>query len=234
MDSGHLDDRWALTLIELARRGRSGELVVRSAGCVFYIALERGRIVNASSPLAADRALRIAVLSRAITPQQAPMIAKWIEATPLRDELEVIVERGMLTPLAADTLRHQVIAHRAARTFALSGAWTFSPHRTLSVLAVDLDVRAIVFLGARSHLADEELRVPSGCYHLVDELRGFDFTPRELEIATELGTGASVAELEGRHRDVDSRTLQAIAFALTATGTVGRQRRPRESSSFAW
>ena len=89
---------------------------------------------------------------------------------------------------------------------------------------VDIDVRAVIYLGAHLHVTEDqlatEIRALGGRHRLVDDARGYELTDREQAITDELESGASLAELEARHRDVDSRTLQAILYALATGGSI--------------
>ena len=80
-------------------------------------------------------------------------------AAPGRDEIELIAEALKLAPDQAQRLRRRVVAQRAARTFSIErGEFVLDDRITISVVpGSELDIRAIVYLGARQNLSETRL-----------------------------------------------------------------------------
>src|SRR5882757_6490240 len=90
---GAVTDRpWGQTLGALAKRGLSGQLTVTADGKQYRIAFGAGAIVGASSPLASDAAVRIAMTSGLISSTQVADITRRVATSPHRDEIDVIAE----------------------------------------------------------------------------------------------------------------------------------------------
>ena len=222
MNAGHVDRSWGRTLVELAATRRSGELVVRDHDRVFRIAIADGRIANAHSPVSADGALQIAQQIHLVSQAQAPSISRHLEADAGGDEVAIIADCAKLAIEATIALRRRVIAQRAARTFELTdGAWLFSPEPVLSFRANDIDVRAVIYLGARLYLSDERLRLPVGEYRLCETpLDGFELRELEQRVIAQLAAGASIAEVEVAQRGIETHTLHALFYALASGGAI--------------
>ena len=126
------------------------------------------------------------------------------------------------------TRQAPTLLERAARTFDLANA-TYVLDDQVTVLRREpaIDLRHVIFTGARRYLDDErlqrELRQLGTRYSLgpggVAELPRYgDDAP--IAIADALREGASLAELEVAHLDIDRRALQAFVYALVSCGTV--------------
>jgi hypothetical protein len=215
---------WGWRLWRAVLRGETGQITIEAHDKRHGIALDLGRIVAASSPVAADSAARIALVGGAITTQQLAEVGRRLTAAPDRDEIELVCEVGQLSILQSEALRQRVITQRAARTFGLDdGTWTQEDKvRLPMVRGISVDVRSVVYLGARMYMTDErmanDLRRLGTHFTLrpdaVDELSLFGFTEDERPVIRALRGGASLAELEARLREVDPRMLQSIVYAL--------------------
>ena len=147
-----LDRPWGQTLAALASRGLTGEVTVISDGKPYLVAFSEGIVVAASSPLGSDAAVRVALTGHLVSSTQVADIVRRQAAAPHREEIEVLAEAARLDPDQAMRLRRRMIAQRAARTFAVDrGDFVVDDMLTLAVVAGSaLDVRTVVYLGARS------------------------------------------------------------------------------------
>src|SRR5688572_8427599 len=94
-------------------------MTVTTDGREYSIAFDAGRMVGATSPLASDAAVRLALTNHMVTSSQALELNRQILAAKDRDELELLGELASLSREHIATLRHRVVAQRAARTFSL-------------------------------------------------------------------------------------------------------------------
>jgi tetratricopeptide (TPR) repeat protein len=225
---GSVADRpWGRTFATLGLRGVTGQLAVASEGRRFLVAFEQGAVVAAWSPLASDAAVRVALTSHLVSSSQVPEIARRQAAVPDRDEVELIAELARLGPDHALRLRRRVIAQRAARTFSINhGTFVVSAERELAVLpGCELDVRAVVYLGARVNLPEArlvaELAQLGAWFKLKpgvdDDLPQFGFSDVEQPVVERLRDGGSLAEIEDFASSfVDGRTVRAVIYALVS------------------
>ena len=221
---------WALTVAALARRGATGQLTLLATDQKRYsIAFDRGMVVAARSPMTADSIARVALTNRYATPAQIAEVKREIVRTPSRDEVDILARIADLTPSQVHRLRCDAITRQAARTFAVEvGEYVFEDPICLPVYGCDVDFRAIIYHGIRMHLSElrlaAELRQLGGARfiledHANDEIHRFGFCDGEWPILAELQSGASLPELEARHRDLDPRTMHAAVYALVVAGT---------------
>lgn len=188
------DGPWALVLSRIATAKRTGQLVARSAGKQYAIAFQRGAIVGASSPLAADAPARIASRIRNDDPQL-------------------------------------IVVHRAARTFALErGTFDFEAKTTIPILrGASVDVRAVVFAGARLHLDAAriagELASSGTRFAIEGDIAKYGFDEVDAPVLAALRDGASAPEIEAGNRELDPRRIQALFYALGTCG--GLRKLPR-------
>ena len=226
---GSITDRpWGQTFGRLGSRGLSGQLDILCDGKQFSVAFERGAVVAASSPLANDAMVRIALTGHLVTSTQVSEITRRIAASPQRDELEIIGEVARVSPDHLQRLRRRAVAQRAARTFALErGDFVVTDRVTLPVVAgSELDVRAIMYLGARTHLTEQrieaELEQLGRWFRIkpeaVAELAQYGFTDAEKGVLQRLVQGAMLADLAAADTQVDARTVRAIVYALATYG----------------
>jgi len=221
------DGPWGKTLASFALRRSSGELVVTADdGKQYRIAFTDGVVVAASSPLAADSVARIALTSHLVSSTQVAAISKRVAAASDRDEIEVVAETARLSVEHAVRLRKRVITQRAARTFSVDrGAYRFGDPISLPVISgIDVDIRAAIYLGVHLNLSEsrlaEDIRKLGSRFTLDPnaDLTCFGFTDVEEPIIESLRAGASIHELDARHRDIVPRTAQAIVYALVSCG----------------
>ncbi|HEX4419393.1 MAG TPA: hypothetical protein VH165_15885, partial [Kofleriaceae bacterium] len=225
---GSVADRpWGRTLAALGLRGVSGQLTLVADGKRFIVAFEHGAVVAASSPLTSDAAVRVALTGHLVSSSQVPEIARRQALAPDRDEIDVIAELARLGPDHALRLRRRVIAQRAARTFSLSqGEFLVTDRSSLPILAgCALDVRAVIYMGARTNLSEHRLTAeldqlgswfrlkPS----LDDDLPQFGFADLEQPVIERLRDGGTLEELEEFAVSfVDARTVRAVVYALAS------------------
>ena len=232
---GKVADRpWGAALFALARRSLTGQLTVTGTDQQCCIAWQGGAIVGASSTFAADTAVRIALAHHLVTSAQVAEVARAGPTAP-QDELPSIVRTAGLSPAQAAVLRRRVIEQRASRTFALDdGTYTIDDEIELSAGNDELDVRAVIYLGAHKFLSEQRLALELrqlGSYFTLDaeafeQLYRFGFTDDERPILHALRAGTSLPELETL-REIDPRTAQAVLYALASCETVTRLAVPR-------
>ena len=223
--AGRLSDApWGRTLAAFALGRRTGELVVRAGdGKEYRIAFIDGVVVAASSPLVADSVARIALTGHFVTPAQAPML-KRLSTAQQQDDIEAVADLAQLAHAQRAKLRQRVITQRTARTFAIENAdWNFDPAITLTAVdGVDVDICPAIFLGVQLHLPEQRLAQDVrklGARFTVKESANIDrfgFGGAEKKVVESLRAGASVAELDAKHRDIEPRTQQAVVYALVA------------------
>ena len=226
---GAVTDRpWGQTLGALAKRGLSGQLTVTSEGKPYRIAFADGAIVGASSPLASDAAVRLALTGGLISSTSVADITRRVASSPHRDEIDVIAEAARLGSDQAQKLRRRLVAQRAARTFSLEkGDFVIEDQVTVPVVpGSELDVRAVISLGARGNLSETrlagELAMLGVWFKLVPDavpdLVQFGFTEVDKPVLQELIGGANLADIENDHPEVGDRGVRAIVYALAAYG----------------
>src|SRR5512135_1236861 len=157
---GSVSDRpWGLTFATLGLRGLTGQLNLFADGKAYCVAFSQGVIVGASSPLANDAAIRVALTANLVSPGQANDLTRRMAAAAGRDEVEVLAELARLGPDHAQRLRRRLVAQRAARTFSIEhGDFTVEDRVTVPVVAgSEVDVRTIVYLGARTNVSEQRL-----------------------------------------------------------------------------
>jgi hypothetical protein len=223
---GIIADRpWGPLLGGLALGNRTVQVTVRADDKVYRIAFDRGAIVAASSPLAQDAVTRIALASHHIAASQVNEIKRCIAAAPGLDDVDVLAASVGLDPEATRVLRTKVITQRAARTFAIDeGEYEIEDRMPVAIGASGIDVRSVIFLGARMNLSEERLRaylrqlsarfvLKPGVF---EDLERYGFSSAERPLLDALRTLTSLAELEASHRDVDPRGIQAVVYALAS------------------
>ena len=237
--SGSVTDRpWGQTLAELGIGGFTGLLTVVSDGKEYSISFDLGRVVAATSPLASDAAVRVALTNHLVSSSQVGDINRRISAAKDRDELDVLAEIAQLGPEHVDKLRRKLVAQRAARTFSLDQGTYVAEERIAMPPGADLDVREVIYLGARMNLTEQRLagalRSFGAVFAIKPEalplLEQFGFAAEEAPVVKHLLDGASLPELEAAHRDLDPRMVQAIVYALVACGACHAERSTRAAS----
>lgn len=236
---GSVTDRpWGQTLGALGTKLLTGQLTVVSEGKEYAIAFHEGAIIAASSPSVADAAVRIALTNHLISRAAVNDLTRRIAAAPERDDVEVIAEATKLSPEMNERLRRKVTAQRAARTFSLeTGEFAVTDDIQLPIPAdaVPIDVRVVIYLGARLNVTapamTEAMRVFGEAFILKKEaeptLSLFELSdPVETTILAELRTGTSLPELEAAHRDIDPRVAEAMIYSLMSVGACQAQNAP--------
>jgi hypothetical protein len=217
-----------MTLGALGARHCSGQLTLTAEGKRYAIAFDAGAVIGASSPLPNDSAPRIALVHHIVAPSLVPEITRRIAAAPEREEIDVLADVAGLSLDHKLRLRRKVIEQRAARTFAAdTGDFVIDSDIAISVLpGLAIDIRAVIFAGARTVLSEQrlvaELR-PLGSHFTLKpdagaELPFFGFTDEVAPILDGLRSGATLAELEARNRNVDPRVVYGTVYALASCG----------------
>ncbi len=229
---------WGAVLAELALSRGSAQVTVRAeTGAVHAIAFARGAIVGATSPVAADTAARVAVTSRIATRAQVEAFAKSRRGTG--DDLDALIAALRLGGVLAQELRQRVLLQRAARTFAIErGEYVIEQRISIPVMTgADVDVRAVVYHGARMLLHGDrlarELRELGSRFVLTattPEVARYGFGDDERAVLELLREGASIAELEARRRDLDPRMVQAVVYALATCKAMAPAKAPPPST----
>jgi DnaJ domain len=240
---GTVGDRsWGLTLGALGLRGLSGQLVLSDPlGKRYQVAFSAGAVVGATSPLASDAVVRIAMTGGLVSSTQVSDIARRTAANPQRDEVEVIAEAVRLAPEQALRLRRRAVAQRAARTFSVErGDFIVDDRVSIPVVAgTELDIRAVIFLGARSAMADtrlaNELAQFGGWFHLKPEafvdLPQFGFAREEDPVLDLLEAGAAMSDLE--KMGSDAHVVRAMVYALMSCSALDSDAPPRPSRAMS-
>ena len=232
---GTVSDRpWGLTLGALGLRGLTGQLVLTADGKRYQVAFDGGAVVGATSPLATDAAVRIAMTGGLLSSTQVSDIARRQQANPQRDEVDLIAELIRLTPDQAMKLRRRAVAQRAARTFSLErGEFVVDDRISLPVVpGAELDIRAVVFLGAKGNLSEtrlaSELAMFGGWFKLrgeaIVDLPQFGFARTEDGVLDVLEAGATLEDLEkmgsGPH------IVRAMIYALVSCNALDSDAAP--------
>lgn len=217
---------WGQTLAALAAGERTAQLVLRADDKTFAIDVERGVVVGASSPLAADSVTRVALTSHHITPGQVNDVRRRLALAPTLDEVDVLAAAVQLTTDQARTLRTRLWTQRAARTFAVErGDYEIIERAPLPLAPeVEVDLRSVIFTGARMYLSDDrlavDLRALGSRFALktaaLDDLPRYGFGRADRPILDALMAGTSLPELDASHREIDPRAVQAVVYALGA------------------
>ncbi|MGN6107146.1 MAG: J domain-containing protein [Kofleriaceae bacterium] len=220
---GAVADRpWGRTLGALGLRGLTGQLTLTADGRQYQIAFASGAVVGAASPLASDAAVRVALTGGLVSSTQVADLARRAAAAPHRDEIELISELVRIPPDQALRLRRRVVAQRAARTFSVErGEFVIDDQVTIPVVAgSELDIRAVVYLGAHQNLSEARLagelagfgawfRLQPSAY---EDLSQFGFTASERPVLEKLRDGAVLDELDAT--GVEPRTIRVMLYAL--------------------
>ena len=226
---GQVKDRpWGQTLGALGQRQLTGQITLHAEDKDYAIAFDLGRVVGGWSPNAQDSAPRVALTNHFLISSQVTAIARRIAALPDRDEVDIVAEMARLSPEQVETLRSKLVAQRAARTFSVDSAeFIVEDQITIPIVpGPGIDVRAVVYLGARMNLAEQRLggalREFGAYFQLkpdaVETLDRYGFGDAERTVLVELTAGTSLHELEAAHRELDPRMVQAIVYALFSCG----------------
>lgn len=231
------DRPWALTLATIVRRGVTGEIILVSDQKQYAIAFDRGAIIAARSPTVTDGVVRVALTSHLLLPSQISELNRRMTASPTADEIDLVGLVANLSPAQLHQLRTELTIRRAARTFALEqGEFVIHDSVTLPPSGCIVDIRAVIYYGVRMHVSDArlsaDLRTLGGSYFVLQpqnlpDLTTFGFGDGELRLVDTLREGATIPELEARHRDIDPRAMLAALYTLFAVGAVQVTAPPR-------
>jgi tetratricopeptide (TPR) repeat protein len=233
---GTVNDRpWGRSLGAMAIKGLTGQVNVHAEGKVYSIGFHGGAVVGAHSPLASDMAVRIALTGSLLSSTQVADIARRQAANPQRDEVELISEMARLAPDQAMRLRRRTIAQRAARTFSFDRA-DFVVEDNITVRFVpgsELDIRSVLYLGARQFLSEGRLNRDLGQLgawfqlkpELTEYLEQFGFGDAEQPVLDALVRGAGLAEIE--QPEIEQRMARAVIYALVSCGQCNVEKTPR-------
>jgi DnaJ domain len=239
---GSVEDRpWGRTFATFGLRAISGQLTLVADGKRYRVVFERGAVVAAGSPLASDAAVRVALTGHLVSSSQVAEIARRQAAEPHRDEIDVIAQLARLGPEHARRLRRRVIAQRAARTFSIDrGAFVVTDQVELPVLpGCELDVRAVIYLGARANLSEQRLAAELdqlGAWFrtkpsLAVDLPQFGFTDLEQPVLDRLRIGGTIEELEASTlTTADARTVRAVVYAVAVCNGCDIEARARAAA----
>ncbi|HEU4731975.1 MAG TPA: DUF4388 domain-containing protein, partial [Kofleriaceae bacterium] len=225
--NGSVTDRpWGMTLGAIAARRHTGQITIDSDGKRYCIAFADGAIVAATSPVAADAIARIALTSHFITSTQVADLTRRLALSPERDEVDVLADALRFSRDQVQRLRRKLVAQRAARTFSLErGEFALDDRISLPVFPdVAIDHRHAIYLGVRTHLAEQRLiddLRQLGAYFVlrpeaIEDLPRYGFEPGAQPVLEALELGTSLPELEAAHREIDPRFAQAIIYALVS------------------
>lgn len=234
---GRITDRpWGKTLGTLALRGLTGQVNLFADGRAYSVAFQQGVVVGASSPLPNDNAVRVALTGGLVSSTQVNELSRRLAAAAGRDEIDVIAELTRLPPDQAQRLRRRVVAQRAARTFSIENG-EFVVEDRITVPAVpgsELDIRSIVYLGARSNLSDQRLEAElatMGTFFKLkpdaqEDLPYFGFGAGEMAVIDRLRRGAFFSDLNAAAPEIDGHTQRAIVYSLIACNACDAHQAP--------
>src|SRR4051812_14451905 len=95
---GQMTDRpWAMTLGALGVRRCTGQLTLSAEGKQYCIVFDHGAVVGATSPLASDSAVRVALIHHLIGPTEVAELTRRIAAAPEHEEIELLADAARLT-----------------------------------------------------------------------------------------------------------------------------------------
>ncbi|MEO8700427.1 MAG: DnaJ domain-containing protein [Kofleriaceae bacterium] len=223
---GSVTDRpWGRTLGTLGSRGLNGQVnLVGADGKRYHLAFVDGAVVAASSPMATDAAVRVAMTTGILSSTQVAEAVRRQNAAPQRDEIDVISELVRLGIDQSLRLRRRVVAQRAARSFSVDrGEFIVDDRVTLPVAAgTELDVRSVIFLGARANLSDPRLDADLEQFgrwfrlrnDAISDIPQFGFTDAERPVLQRLQSGATLDELE--LLGIEARVVRAMVYALAS------------------
>jgi hypothetical protein len=226
---GAVTDRpWGMTLGALGMRGLSGQVTIVADGKQYIVAFHEGVIIGAYSPLASDAAVRLALTNNLITSTQVNDITRRMAAAPNRDEIELLGELVRLGPDQQARLRRRLVAQRAARTFS-PGHGDFVVEDEIQIPVPpggELDVRTVIYLGAKSNLSEDRLTNELGQLgsyfelkrEALEDLPQFGFTSTEKPVLDMLVEGAYVDEIIAAQPAIGDRIVRAVVYSLASCG----------------
>lgn len=238
---GSIADRpWGATLASILAGGRTGQLdLVTPSAQRFQIAFVHGLVVGATSPLPVDSIARIALANRLVPVMLAKTYTKI-------DDVDRFADAVKLTAQQTQVLKRRVLIQRVARTFSVdTGHYVIDERITIpTIVGVEVDIRAAIYLGMRLNLSQQRLtrtlhRIGNARFQLVpgaiNDLDKYELGDDEQIVIDALhrGSGATIAELEAAHRELDPRMIEALLCTLAVcdaviqTDVAGRTPTPR-------
>ncbi len=224
---GVTDRPWGRTLATIGLRSMSGQLTVYADGREFAIVFSQGAVVGAFSPLPADSVARVALTAGLLTTHEVNEISR---RQSHDDGTDVVSEIGRLTPDQVARLRRRATAHRAARTFALERGEFILTDTVTAGWHPDaaVDVRAVIYLGARLMLSEQRLSGDLGMLgasfrlreDAIPDLPQFGLSDVERPILGALRQGASLQAVEQAASEIDQRLVRAAIYALACGGAI--------------
>ena len=226
-----IDRPWGKTLAALASRGLTGQLTVTDGDKRYILVFTDGAIAGARSPSASDSAIRIAMSAGIINSTQAGDLSRKLAANPNSDEVSLVAQAANLPPDQVRKVRRRAIAQQAARSFALEkGNFILEDSQSVpSFPESAIDVRAIVFMGARQMLTEQRLAADFASFPsqlqlvpaAVASLPQFGFAESERGILELLNSGPrTLAELDAASTGIEPRMVRAVVYALYCAGAL--------------
>lgn len=227
---GAVSDRpWGLTLGALGIAARTVKLTLRADEKEHCLIFHCGAVTEATSPVAADSAVRVALTHHMIAASQVTDLKRRIAAAPGVDEVAVIAAAVKLDAGQVLALRQKLVAQRAARTFSVErGTYEIEERMPQPSGEPNIDIRAVIYAGARQNLSvlrlGLDLRQIGTRFVLkpgaLDDVSRYGFTRTERPVLEALRRGTSLPELEANQRDLDPRIAQAVIYALACCDAV--------------
>lgn len=238
---GTVADRpWGRTLGALGMRGLTGQLTLFADNRRYCTAFVRGAVVGATSPLPTDSAVRVALTSHLISSTQVADIARRSAAQPERDEIDVLAELARLSPDQAMRLRRRCVAQRASRTFSIDrGEFLVDDEIQMYVVpGSELDIRAVIYLGARQNLSEQRLASELGQIgtwfllkaDVIEDLPQYGFQEAERPVLEMLREGADLSELERAAPGIEQRMVRSVVYSLASCNAFEPDGSPRAAS----
>ncbi len=229
---GKVDDSpFARTIFSLAANRFTGDLILTKTRREYRSSWENGQLVAAVSPSPADTPGRVALANGLVNSTSLGVIVQKIADEPNRDDLEIVAEIANLNPQQTLTLKHRVLARKAARIFALPGAeFVVDNARTMRAdpQLPPLDVRWLIYFGLRTHYSLDRLKTELAAVgdrgvnlpaQSLPMLPAFGFGELENLVLQRMQTSEfSLANLIYASPEVDAATTTCVVYALMACG----------------
>jgi hypothetical protein len=228
--TGCVRDRpFARTIYAIAAKRFDGDLVMEQGGKRYKLTWQGGLVVAADSTAATDSVGRIALKAHLVNSTQLGDALR-VMTTSNRPHLDVLAEIGKLHPQQVVTLKQRVLAHRAARIFALDEAnFTLedTPTMQLDPDVPGLDCRWLIYNGVRAYYSPERIEeelapLRGGAFQIsaehVSTLGAFGFGETEKPfLAAMHAAPETIDNLLGTFSTIDRSMLLAAIYALAST-----------------
>jgi Flp pilus assembly protein TadD len=220
-------------MASLAARSFCGEISIDGEGKRYVVGFDGGAVVSAVSPLINDSAVRLAMNYGNLTAGQVQAVSKQL-ADQGGDDIELVIQLARMSEDNASRFRRRVVAQKAIRTFAVErGSFMITDEHIVPWNpASAIDVRAIIFLGARTHMAErrmlQDLASMGARFHCPPsaeaELPQFAFSDAEQPIVDLLTAGyCDLGQIEEAGAGREMKSVWAVAYALAVTGVLETQ-----------